>query len=150
MCGTTKILFLESVKILGLLLVRRLFWYVWRRVLHLGPYTVPWRPRLSVSRRFPVMLFNFILIPTRPSYVGKFIANLTLAQLRTLDCGGSRQVDFREPTRIEATLIFETHITPALQLTYPGTRISTLEEVFEFVECADPEHLIRCDSFFSQ
>ncbi len=26
----------------------------------------------------------------------------------------------------------------ALQLTYPGTRISTLEEVFAFAECADP------------
>ncbi len=25
-----------------------------------------------------------------------------------------------------------------MQLTYPGTRISTLQEVFEFVECADP------------
>ena len=26
----------------------------------------------------------------------------------------------------------------AMQLTYPGTRISTLQEVFEFVQCADP------------
>ena len=25
-----------------------------------------------------------------------------------------------------------------MQLTYPGTRISTLQEVFEFVQCADP------------
>lgn len=28
-------------------------------------------------------------------YVGKFIANLTLAQLRTVDCGSKRQIDFR-------------------------------------------------------
>ncbi|TFY54727.1 hypothetical protein EVJ58_g8689 [Rhodofomes roseus] len=57
-------------------------------------------------------------------YVGKYIANLTLAQLKTLDCGSKRQ-----------------HGYP-MQLTYPGTRISTMQEVFEFVECADPEHKI--------
>ncbi|KAI0823113.1 PLC-like phosphodiesterase [Trametes gibbosa] len=55
-------------------------------------------------------------------YVGKYIANLTLAQLRTIDCGSKRQ-----------------HGYP-MQLTYPGTRISTLDEVFDFVECADPQH----------
>ncbi|KAI0374531.1 PLC-like phosphodiesterase [Pilatotrama ljubarskyi] len=55
-------------------------------------------------------------------YVGKFIANLTLAQLRTIDCGSKRQ-----------------HGYP-MQLTYPGTRISTLQELFDFVECADPHH----------
>lgn len=27
-----------------------------------------------------------------------------------------------------------------MQLTYPGARISTLQEVFDFVECADPSH----------
>lgn len=32
--------------------------------------------------------------PTYP-YVGKFIANLTLAQIKTLDCGSKRQSDFR-------------------------------------------------------
>ncbi|KAJ7071493.1 PLC-like phosphodiesterase [Mycena amicta] len=58
-------------------------------------------------------------------YVGKFIVELTLAQLKTLDCGSQRQAHY------------------PLQLTYPGTKISTLEEVFEFVECCDPEHLIR-------
>ncbi|KAI0085655.1 PLC-like phosphodiesterase [Irpex rosettiformis] len=57
-------------------------------------------------------------------YVGKFVANLTLAQLRTLDCGSKRQEKY------------------PLQLTYPGTRISTLEEVFAFAECADPSHEI--------
>ncbi|CDO72741.1 hypothetical protein BN946_scf184990.g24 [Trametes cinnabarina] len=57
-------------------------------------------------------------------YVGKYIANLTLTQLRTLDCGSKRQ-----------------HGYP-MQLTYPGTRISTLQEVFDFVSCADPQHEI--------
>ncbi|KAI0935902.1 hypothetical protein AcV5_004191 [Taiwanofungus camphoratus] len=57
-------------------------------------------------------------------YVGKYIANLTLAQLRTLDCGSKRQDGY------------------PMQLTYPGTRISTLQEVFDFVECADPAHQI--------
>lgn len=55
-------------------------------------------------------------------YVGKYIANLTLAQIKTLDCGSKRQQGY------------------PLQLTYPGTRVSTLEEVFQFAECADPAH----------
>jgi hypothetical protein len=29
-----------------------------------------------------------------------------------------------------------------MQLTYPGIRISTLREVFDFVQCADPSHKI--------
>jgi hypothetical protein len=29
-----------------------------------------------------------------------------------------------------------------MQLAYPGTRISTLKEVFDFAECADPLHQI--------
>ncbi|KAI0762738.1 PLC-like phosphodiesterase [Fomes fomentarius] len=53
-------------------------------------------------------------------YVGKYIVNLTLAQLRTIDCGSKRQYGY------------------PLQLTYPGTRISTLRELFDFVKCADP------------
>ncbi|KII93720.1 hypothetical protein PLICRDRAFT_101113 [Plicaturopsis crispa FD-325 SS-3] len=57
-------------------------------------------------------------------YVGKFVANLTLAQVKTLDCGSKRQDDF------------------PMQLTYPGTPISTLQEVFDFAECADPAHQI--------
>ncbi|GJE87811.1 PLC-like phosphodiesterase [Phanerochaete sordida] len=57
-------------------------------------------------------------------YVGKFIANLTLAQLKTLDCGSKRLNNY------------------PLQLTYPGTKISTLEELFDFAECADPAHQI--------
>ncbi|OBZ79244.1 Cytochrome b-c1 complex subunit Rieske, mitochondrial [Grifola frondosa] len=57
-------------------------------------------------------------------YVGKYIANLTLAQIKTLDCGAKRQYGY------------------PMQLTYPGTRISTLQEVFDFAECADPTHQI--------
>ncbi|KAG7450201.1 PLC-like phosphodiesterase [Guyanagaster necrorhizus] len=55
-------------------------------------------------------------------YVGKYIANLTLAQLKTLDCGSQRLDDFPQ------------------QLVYPGTKLSTLEELFDFVECVDTEH----------
>ncbi|KAJ8091681.1 hypothetical protein PM082_020916 [Marasmius tenuissimus] len=58
-------------------------------------------------------------------YVGKFVANLTLDQIKTLDCGSDRQLDF------------------PLQVTYPGTKISTLEELFDFVECVDPEHTVE-------
>jgi len=57
-------------------------------------------------------------------YVGKYIANLTLAQVKTLDCGSKRQDAY------------------PMQLTYPGIRISTLREVFDFVQCADPSHKI--------
>ncbi|KAF8736792.1 hypothetical protein AX14_013892 [Amanita brunnescens Koide BX004] len=58
-------------------------------------------------------------------YVGKFIVNLTLAQIKTLDCGSKRADGF------------------SLQLAYPGTRISTLKELFTFAECADPDHRIH-------
>ncbi|KAK2462022.1 hypothetical protein APHAL10511_006485 [Amanita phalloides] len=58
-------------------------------------------------------------------YIGKYIVNLTLAQIKTLDCGSKRLHDF------------------PLQLTYPGTRISTLKELFDFAKCADPEHKVQ-------
>ncbi|KAF9229545.1 PLC-like phosphodiesterase [Gyrodon lividus] len=66
------------------------------------------------------------IVPDDPMYpyVGKFIANLTLAQIKTLDCGSKRQADYPQ------------------QLLYPGARIQTLQEVFNFVECADPSHRI--------
>ncbi|THH28281.1 hypothetical protein EUX98_g5900 [Antrodiella citrinella] len=57
-------------------------------------------------------------------YVGKFVANLTLAQIKTIDCGSKRQQKY------------------PLQMTYPGTRISTMQEVFDFASCADPSHQI--------
>ncbi|KDR84848.1 hypothetical protein GALMADRAFT_233276 [Galerina marginata CBS 339.88] len=58
-------------------------------------------------------------------YVGKHIANLTLAQIKTLDCGSKRLTDF------------------PLQLTYPGTKISTLGELFKFAQCADPNRDVQ-------
>ncbi|KAI0735526.1 PLC-like phosphodiesterase [Earliella scabrosa] len=62
------------------------------------------------------------VVPGDPDfpYVGKFVANLTLAQIRTIDCGSKRQYGY------------------PLQLTYPGTRLSTLQELFDFAACADP------------
>jgi len=54
-------------------------------------------------------------------YVGKNIANLTLAQIKTLDCGSERLIDF------------------PMQLVYPRTKISTLKEIFDFVACVDPQ-----------
>lgn len=35
------------------------------------------------------------------------------------------------------------HGHTAHQLTYPGTKISTLEEIFAFAECADPDLRIK-------
>ncbi|QRV91199.1 glycerophosphoryl diester phosphodiesterase [Ceratobasidium sp. AG-Ba] len=58
-------------------------------------------------------------------YVGKYVANLTLAQIKTLDCGSERLDSF------------------PLQLTYPGTKISTLPELFSFLDCADPLHQVE-------
>lgn len=46
------------------------------------------------------------------------VANLTLAQIKTLDCGSLRLDGF------------------PLALTAPGTKLSTVEEMFDFVECA--------------
>ncbi|RSH89083.1 hypothetical protein EHS25_002749 [Saitozyma podzolica] len=57
-------------------------------------------------------------------YVGKYIANLTLAQLKTLDCGSLRLDGF------------------PLQEVYPGTRLSTLPELFDFVSCATDEPVL--------
>ncbi|ODN76586.1 hypothetical protein L202_05245 [Cryptococcus amylolentus CBS 6039] len=57
-------------------------------------------------------------------YVGKYIANLTLAQIKTLDCGSLRQVDF------------------PLQDVYAGTKVSTLQEMFDFVKCATDEPVL--------
>ncbi|KAI0359009.1 PLC-like phosphodiesterase [Trametes cingulata] len=73
-------------------------------------------------------------------YVGKYIANLTLAQLRTIDCGSKRQHGYRTTSTSEEAFSFTHPATLAMQLTYPGTRISTMQEVFDFVECADPQH----------
>lgn len=66
------------------------------------------------------------VVPDDPAYpyVGKFITNLTLAQIKTLDCGSKRQKKYPH------------------QLVYPGARIPTLREVFNFVACADPSHQI--------
>ncbi|KAG0703102.1 PLC-like phosphodiesterase [Suillus ampliporus] len=66
------------------------------------------------------------VVPDDPAYpyVGKFITNLTLAQIKTLDCGSKRQTNYPH------------------QLVYPGARISTLREVFDFVACADLSHQI--------
>ena len=59
----------------------------------------------------------------------QYIANLTLAQVKTLDCGSLRLNDF------------------PLQLTLPGTKISTLPEMFDFVKCAtDDEILFNIES----
>ncbi|KAG6866867.1 hypothetical protein C0991_008803 [Blastosporella zonata] len=58
-------------------------------------------------------------------YVGKYIANLTLAQIKTLDCGSERLNDF------------------PLQLIYPGAAIPSMQEVFDFVACADPKRRIQ-------
>jgi len=45
-------------------------------------------------------------------------------QIKTLNCGSKRQPQFPQ------------------QLLYRGARIPTLQEVFDFVECADPSHQI--------
>jgi hypothetical protein len=69
--------------------------------------------------------------PDEPSltFFPKYIANLTLAQVKTLDCGSLRLNDF------------------PLQLTLPGTKISTLPEMFDFVKCAtDDEILFNIES----
>ena len=74
-------------------------------------------------------------------YVGKFIANLTFAQLRTLDCGSKRQDGYRK-AHLCLKLCRASDAPAAMQLVYPGARISSLGELFAFAECADPAHQI--------
>jgi glycerophosphoryl diester phosphodiesterase len=78
-------------------------------------------------------------------YVGKYIANLTLAQIQTLDCGSKRQSKYRK-LHLPPTLSFSAfsidRISPALQTLYPQTRIPTLRSLFTFLSCADPHHRI--------
>ena len=78
-------------------------------------------------------------------YVGKHVVNLTLAQIKTLDCGSKRQLLFRELPEFHKILIpmITFFGSLALQLTYPGTRISTLDELFEFAHCADPKRVLQ-------
>ncbi|GAA6031318.1 hypothetical protein JCM8097_005600 [Rhodosporidiobolus ruineniae] len=57
-------------------------------------------------------------------YVGKYIANLTLAQVKSLDCGSQRLDGF------------------PLQYLVPGQKISTVDEMFDFVECAMDEPVL--------
>lgn len=55
-----------------------------------------WWPSSRQSSIFRVdLLFQIEGDPDFP-YVGKHIANLTLAQLKTLDCGSKRQMKYRE------------------------------------------------------
>jgi hypothetical protein len=67
-----------------------------------------------------------------------------LAQIKTLNCGSKRLTNFREFSffsiySVDWAIQFYAEHLSALQLTYPGSKIPTLREVFEFAECADPE-----------
>ncbi|ORY78424.1 PLC-like phosphodiesterase [Leucosporidium creatinivorum] len=57
-------------------------------------------------------------------YVGKNLANLTVEQIQTLDCGSLRLDGF------------------PLALTRPNTTLSTLEQLFDFVDCATDEPVL--------
>lgn len=61
------------------------------------------------------------LVPGDPEfpYVGKFVNTLTLAQIRTLDCGALPLTDYPEQRRV------------------PGARMPTLTEVLNLVKSAD-------------
>ncbi|KAL7414954.1 PLC-like phosphodiesterase [Mrakia frigida] len=61
-------------------------------------------------------------------YVGKYIANLTLSQIKTLDCGSQRLVGF------------------PLQVTVPGTKLSTMDEFFDFIHATDEPVLFNIES----
>ena len=98
----------------------------------------------SSGRRANSILFQVTGDPEFP-YVGKHIANLTLAQIKTLDCGSKRQLPYRELPKLRKKWC-QWYIFPffsAHQLIYPGMKISTLDELFEFARCADSERTIR-------
>src|ERR1700683_1949957 len=53
-----------------------------------GPYLHAFELLIKMIKQFPED-------PMYP-YVGKYIANLTLAQVKTLDCGSKRQDEYRK------------------------------------------------------
>ncbi|GAA5998714.1 uncharacterized protein JCM10292_007180 [Rhodotorula paludigena] len=57
-------------------------------------------------------------------YVNKSMNDLTLAQVKTLDCGSQRLTGF------------------PLAFTVPGQKLSTLDELFDFVDCATDEPVL--------
>lgn len=101
------------------------------------------RELFSSRTLFHVSLFTCSNCKHR--YVGKYVANLTLAQIKTLDCGSLRQTDFRKSLILSRECVFAYHIhrPTALQIRYPGTRVSTLSEMFSFLSCADPDAQVR-------
>lgn len=77
-------------------------------------------------------------------YVGKYIANLTLAQVKSLDCGSLRldgfplQLTVPGPSNHLLPLLdfFQPRLTDFPFLSLTGTKLSTLPEMFDFVSCA--------------
>ena len=89
--GTTKVSFLRNAKIPALP------WVVNPCLPLAAQYRFP-RPvsgwsGLSVSS---LDTWGFYLHSFGASYVGKYIANLTLVQIKTLDCGSKRQAGYRK------------------------------------------------------
>lgn len=70
---------------------------VWHDNQIMAEKCVDTHPVVSRMDTFVLSSHSCLQFPDDPvyPYVGKFIANLTLAQIKTLDCGSKRQPEFR-------------------------------------------------------
>lgn len=81
-------------------------------------------------------------------YVGKNVANLTLAQIKTLDCGSLRIDAFPLSGECDSTPDPAARCLSRIRVhahgleVQPGTKLSTLDEVFDFVQCATDEPVL--------
>ena len=57
-----------------------------------------------------------------------------------MDCGSQRLNDFREASYRDIYSVVTNFLIIAEQLEYPGLKLSTLGELFDFVECVDRDH----------
>ncbi len=65
-----------------------------------------------------------------------------MAQIKTLDCGSQRLNDFRKIAKFRELSSASDDFPLAEQLAYPGLKLSTLQELFAFVECVDSDRRI--------
>ncbi|THX07935.1 glycerophosphoryl diester phosphodiesterase [Aureobasidium pullulans] len=88
----------------------------------------------------PVIWHDHWIYPTKciGEYVNQYIANLTLAQVKTLDCSLQLAAQPQQEREFLRANLWNCH-TYEPDIVHPGTTIATLEEVLELVKCYGDE-----------
>ncbi|THZ23568.1 glycerophosphoryl diester phosphodiesterase [Aureobasidium pullulans] len=88
----------------------------------------------------PVVWHDHWIYPTKCTgeYVNQYIANLTLAQVKTLDCSLQLAAQPQQEREFLRANSWNCH-TYEPDIVHPGTTIATLEEVLELVKCYGDE-----------